>query len=231
MAWPTAVLRLQDIDLEFQRINRRLVEIKIELQDEAELVIAQQELEQRAAAASIARRARKDFEFKLGQVQAKLGRTEDKLYGGRITNSRELQDLQLEFESLKRRKAMLEDDLLEKMMVSEDAADAAAVAASRLVAVQAAREQLKQSLVAERVQLRSHGQMLLGEAAELKVQIPEQVMASYYYLKERTGGVPVARIKDGVCLRCGMEILTVVRRKAEHGEEAYCNGCNRLLVV
>jgi len=231
MTWSTAVLRLQDIDLEFQRINHRLVEIEIALQDELAVVAAKQEFDQCNVAAASARRVQKDLEFELGQVQIKLDQTENKLYGGRITNSRELQDLQLEFESLKHRKASLEDKVLEKMMAAEEATEAASAAETALAAAQGLREALLHTLSAERDHLRTHGQTLLGEAAELKGQIPKQIMDSYYYLKERTGGIPVAKLKRGLCLRCGMEVLSVVRRKAEHGEEVYCNGCNRLLVL
>ena len=231
MAWTAALLRLQDIDLEFQHINKRLTEIEKVLKDDALIVEAQQVVKQCATAAAAARRAQKDLEFELGQVQAKLGQTENKLYGGRVTNSRELQDLQLEFESLKQRKVVLEDDLLEKMMVTEETAAAESEADAALVAAQRAYEESIHTLTEERTNLRAHGQALLEEATELKPQIPSQIMDSYYYLKERTGGVPVALLQRGLCSRCGLEVLSVVRRKAEHGEEAYCNGCNRLVVV
>jgi uncharacterized protein len=47
--------------------------------------------------------------------------SEASLYGGKIRNPKELQDLQVEIAALKRRTATLEDEQLEAMLAVEDA--------------------------------------------------------------------------------------------------------------
>jgi len=164
-------------------------------------------------------------------VQNKLKATEQQLYGGSVTNARELQDLQAEQQSLKRRQATLEDELLEAMMRQEEATEESTNAQNKLSQAQSERERTRQQLINEREQEKIQGQRLLTEAQELKPLIPATIMDSYHYLKDRTGGIPVARLKNGVCEMCGVEVLKPTQRKAQRGEEAYCEGCHRLLVV
>ncbi len=87
-------------------------EIAALLKEDAEVRQARRIADQRREAAAAARRHQGDLEFELGQAQVKRTRTEQNLYSGRIVNSRELQDLQAELESLKRRVGVLEDQVL-----------------------------------------------------------------------------------------------------------------------
>jgi hypothetical protein len=230
MSWHSALIRLQDIDLKFQTMNQRLTEIEARLLDQSELLQAQQEARQRAKAVQEAKGVQKELEFELGRVQAKLKQTEQRLYGGSVTNSRELEDLQAEYYSLQRRKASLEDELLEAMVVREEADETAREAESHLDGIKSRCEERQHALTVEREQLRAHGQVLLEEASQLKKRIPALILDSYHYLKDRTGGVPVARLEGEVCSICGMEVSRPTQRKVRSGEEAYCDGCRRLLV-
>ena len=59
MSWAEAIIRLQEIDLEFQTINRRLTEIEATLKDQSELLNAQQEVENKVGAAAAAQKTQK----------------------------------------------------------------------------------------------------------------------------------------------------------------------------
>lgn len=230
MTWTEALLRLQEIDLEFQAINQRLTEIENELKDQSKVSSIQQQAEEKSTVAREAKRKQTDLEFELSQVQSKLRNAEHKLYSGRVTNARELQDLQAESKSLKRRTAALEDDLLEAMLESEEATDAAETAQTLLTDTENIWEDMQRQLSDERTHLREYGQTMLKETETLKTQIPAEVLESYRYLKSRTGGIPVAKLKGNVCSMCGVEVLNPTQRKVNNSEEAYCDGCKRLLV-
>ena len=231
MSWTGALLRLQEIDLELQDMNQRLTEIEADLRDQTQLLDARQKAEQFAAEAKTTHQVQKELEFELNTVQVDLQQTDHNLYSGAITNSRELRDLQAKSQSLQRRVVKLEDDLLDAMMAREEADEVAATATAHLKTISERREEHCNDLKIERDKLRNLGQILLKEVAGLKTIIPPQVMDSYHYLKTRTGGIPVAHLEGGVCSMCGMEVLKPTQRKVRNGEEAFCDGCHRLLVV
>lgn len=231
MSWYTTIFRLQEVDLELLHIRQRLGEIATALQNDGELVAARGASEVKAAAAAAAQKAQKDLEFELERVRIKLEQTENALYGGRITNARELQDLQAELKSLQRHKATLEDQLLEAMLANEEATEEAASAQEALRLAQGAWDAACQILGDERAQLDRQGLALQDEAQHLKPHIPPDVLDTYDYLKARTGGIPVARLTGDVCDRCGVEVLQSTLRKVNHQEVAYCDSCRRLLVA
>lgn len=231
MPWTDALIHFQEIDLELQRLNQRLTEIQAVLHDESELAQAQQHTEQSADVARAANKVQKDVEFELQRTQTDLQQTEQRLYSGSVTNPRQLEDLQAKSQSLRRRTAKLEDDLLEAMVAREEADEAATTAAANLQQITARRETLCHSLTAEREELQTRGQTRLKEAQRVKERIPPAILDSYHYLTSRTNGIPVARLNGDICSMCGIEVLKPTQRKVKNGEEAYCDGCRRLLVV
>jgi uncharacterized protein len=230
MSWTQALMKLQDLDHTVVKNHQRLREIELQLRNNAELVAAQKQVVQLTQVAAAARKQQQDLEFELGQVQIKRDLTETNLYSGRITNSRELQDLQTELQSLRRRIADLENALLEAMMAREEADEAARAAEEQLEQVRMRLEQVQGVLVAEQTALETHNATLQGEQQQLRRAVPAEALDSYDYLKDRTGYMPVARLRSGVCSVCGTEVLRPTQQKVQRGQIAYCDTCLRLLV-
>jgi hypothetical protein len=232
MQWSQSLIRLQSLDLELEEHAQRLAEIATRLKEDAEVRQARRVADQRREAAAVARRHQGDLEFELGQVQIKRTRTEQNLYGGKIINSRELQDLQAELESLKRRVSVLEDQVLEAMLAREEADDAAKAAADRLAALEAALAQNQGALTAERDRRQAAVAALQGDRAGVVSGIPPRLLESYDYLRKRGGGIAVAHLRDdATCSVCGTELLRPTVQAVHRGQEAYCDTCRRILVV
>ena len=231
MPWADALLRYQEIDLERQRLNQKLTDIAAILDDTSALAHAQQHAEHAAQTAQAARTAQKDVEFELQRTQTELQLTEQRLYSGSVSNPRQLEDLQAKSQSLRRWVAKLEDDLLEAMVAREEADEADAEAAAHLKHLTIKRATLEQNLAAERAVLSTRAQTLQAEAERIEERLPPAILDAYCYLTSRTGGIPVARLDGEICSMCGVEVLKPTHRKVKSGEEAYCDGCRRLLVA
>ncbi len=231
MRWPEALKRLQEVDHHLEDIAHRLEEIAAALEDREQVEQAAEDARRCQAEAEAARRRQEELEFELNRAEAKLKQTEQKLYSGRVTNPRELADLQAEAQSLQRRRSQLEDKLLEAMLAYEDAAQAAEEAEGHLAAMKSEWEARHARLQEEQAQLRRQQQQLHEERESLVAQIPGSVMDSYRYLWDRTGGWPVAQLRGDVCGVCGMSVNKPTQLKVHRGEEAYCDGCRRLLVA
>ena len=231
MAWPQDLVRLQEIDHELEEIKERLGDIMLRLQDNSKVLEAQAMLKQSTQAMEQAQKTQKDIEFKLQQLETKLERNRQRLYGGNVRNPRELADLQAEAKSLRERKAIVEDTLLEAMIAREEAEAAYAAAQETLAGAQTAWEARQQSLTEERDQLQAHRHALQEEREALRAGIPKSALESYEYLWPRTGGTPVSSLRGDICGLCGVKVLRATRIKVEKEEEAYCDGCRRLLVA
>lgn len=231
MAWSQTLLRLQEVDHELERGARRLAEIAALLQDDAAVVAARREAEVCAAAAQAARRSQQELEFELNRVQTKRRQTEERLYSGRVTNPRELQDMQAESEALKHRIATLEDALLEAMLTREEADEGASAAQAVLQAAEERSAQQHSALSAELQALRESQTALKAEREALCASLSPKLLDTYTYLRGRTDGIPVAQVRGDVCSICGTELLPPTVRKVRNHEEAYCDSCRRLLVA
>ncbi len=230
MAWTDALLRLQEIDLELDGIQQRLSAIAAQLQDHTALLASQKQAQQSAAATQKARKAQQDLEFELGRVETKLRQTEHRLYSGEVRNPRELTDLQNEAVSLRRRQSQLEDALLEAMAAREEREAAEAQAAATLLAAEQTTATTEAALTAEREQLQARAATLQAERERPLGHIAPAVLESYTYLRQKRGGKVIARLAEGTCTACGMEVSAPTRRQIQSGQVPECDGCGRLLV-
>ncbi|MBN1261811.1 MAG: hypothetical protein JXB35_14130 [Anaerolineae bacterium] len=231
MTWKEAVLRLQEIDLDLNSSRKRLKEIQEALDDDARLQAARARAKREEHLAAQARKAQRDLEFEMGRVDVTRQQKENQLYSGRVRNARELQDLEAQVKSLKQRKRQLEDELLEAMVTYEEAAEVSASASDALAKVQHEWDAHVAALTGEAQLLTANVARLEEEAGLMRQEIPDAILDSYDYLVPRTGGIPVARVKDEICGMCGIRITSSRLQSALAGRETYCDGCGRLLIA
>lgn len=158
---------------------------------------------------------------------------DQKLYGGTVSNPRELQDLQDEIDSLSRRITQLEDDELEVMEQVEPVDAQLGDLAAELEAARAA-------LVEAEVRYATAASELEAAiAAEEEVRgtavapVPADLLAQYERLRSGLGGVGIARLVGSQCGGChlGLSAMEVARiRKLPAGEIVHCEECGRILV-
>src|SRR3954447_17395833 len=124
MIQASELYRLQEIDLSVHQHHKRLEEIAAQLADNKALTEAQQKVTSDQQVLAPRQTKVRKLEQEIQTNTAKLRQTDENLYSGRVRNPKELQDMQQEIQSLKKRNQELEDVLLETMM-SVDTADAA----------------------------------------------------------------------------------------------------------
>jgi predicted nucleic acid-binding Zn-ribbon protein len=175
----------------------------------------------------------KRLEDEVAAIEAHMKATDAKLYGGAVNAARELQALQDELKSLKRRQNSLEDDELELMEQAEpmdadlarlaDEHQAADDEATRLTAAVAEAEA---GIAAELTAVEA------ARAAAIEDVAPE-LLAEYERLRGQLGGIAVARLEAKTCGGChlGLSAVEVDRiRKTPAGELVHCEECGRILV-
>lgn len=222
--------QLQRIDDTARAQNRRLVEIEALIGEGEELRYARSNFAHARDTLQELGKTQRLQELELDTVAGKLQAEESRLYGGRVTNPKELAGLQKEVRYLRQRHAELEDGLLDTMMAREDAKDRAAVQQGILEKVEAKWARDQALLVAERDELQAGMAQINGRRTELLGQIPAHALNTYDYLF-RTKGFAVAPVENGMCTGCRVSLSAVDRQRVLDDELVTCSNCGRVLVV
>lgn len=222
--------RLQELDLEREQALARIEEIERLMGEDAELRQAEQETSEAEQRLKQARTQHAQAEHTLSAQREKIKENEAKLYGGQITNPKELQDLQHELESLKRFLETLEDRMLEAMLALDEAEQAFQEASQHLEALRAAREAEHQDLADERQRLEAALERIQDERQAALAGIGEADLQVYEQLRSRFGGMVMALVREGSCSVCGVDLARSKLQEVQSGSELIrCSQCGRIL--
>ncbi|HVL64778.1 MAG TPA: C4-type zinc ribbon domain-containing protein [Actinomycetota bacterium] len=232
------LLRLLDLQREDSEI-RRLTERKASLPEAARLAELNERLEELGADLAIARKQQDEVEREQTRLEgegdlldAKIGREEQRLFSGAVGTPKELSSLQAEVDMLKRKKASLEDDLLEVMVQK----DSAATTTERLQAEHEELEREATSLAAVVNELTAEIDARLvehsGARTRIAAAVSEDLLTLYERIREQKHGVGAAALENGTCSGCHTKLPAreVERLKVERGLQR-CDNCRRILVV
>ncbi|NJN82659.1 MAG: hypothetical protein HC802_10570 [Caldilineaceae bacterium] len=122
MSDTTALYDLQKIDVTWDKVKRRLLQIQKLLGEPEELQKARAKVEQTDAAFHEWHAKQKNAELESQSLAARIKETDDKLMGGSVHNPKELEALQASLESMQRHRATVDDQGVEAMLSAEELA-------------------------------------------------------------------------------------------------------------
>ncbi|MBA4371061.1 MAG: hypothetical protein C0418_05740 [Coriobacteriaceae bacterium] len=230
-----ALLELQDADLGVTRTGRELdglPEKKAILEIRRKTREVQALLDKTHAYAAEVGRAVSRAEDETSGLDAKLAAEQKRLTSGEVSDHREVQHLTREMDSLRRRKDKLEMETIALMEKGEKAE-----AQSRTIVAAIAKLASDEQALVER--FKQAGSVLLTRIESLKARraslaagLPADVLAAYESARETKHGIGAARLTDGVCGACRVELPADKLHLLLDGPAvAECPMCRRLLVV
>lgn len=223
---------LQQLDLEMASRTARLREIEAILASDQALEEARTALEAARRRLLQAQARQRDLELEAQRLASELQATEAQLYSGRVRNPKELEGLQGKAENLRKRRAAVDDRVLEAMIASEEAAAAAQEAEAALKHLEAEREATCKALAQEREDLEARLATLRCRREALVAGMPPGDLQAYEALRARRGSRPVALVQGKACQECGIALPTAVLQRAREGSELIrCPNCDRILCV
>jgi uncharacterized protein len=167
------------------------------------------------------------------QVRVRIDKDQERLDGGKVSSARELESLQSEVASLRRRQSDLEEvvlELMERREAAQSARDAAAaeqdMVASETATVSASRD-------AALAEIGEQAGKASLERASVAAGVPEELLALYDKLRDTHGGIGAAMLRRGRCEGCHVSLSTVdlnAIRNAAPDEVVRCEECRRILV-
>jgi len=222
---------LQHVDLDLESHRSALADAEAHIGDTEELTEAREKAARRKEALRAAEQNFKEREYEADELRHKIEPLEKKLYQGSILNPKELDDLQQDIESLKRRRSQLDDQAIEAMEALDEAQREMKEAEQR-------REELEQEHQSGQAGLRAQIATMQFEIAELERDRNEQaaeVEPSLLQLYERIAAIrqrAVAKVEGGACQGCRISLpMSLVQRARTGNEIVQCSSCERILYV
>jgi predicted nucleic acid-binding Zn-ribbon protein len=224
--------RLQTLDLGIAQRRARLQEIEIVLGQDEAVRGARQRFEAADSALKPWQTRVRDLDLEIKSLAQKIQQTDRNLYSGKITNPKELQDMQEDIASLKRRQSQLEDELLEAMMKSEEGQTAVAEAQRQLNEAQAAWAGSQVDLLDEKQRLEKEVADWQAQRQQAAAAVDLASLSKYEALRPKKRGQAVALLKGDSCVLCGVEQTSRIVQQVRQGTQLiYCESCGRILAT
>ncbi len=232
---PSALLELQECDLEIHRAEKQLDELPEkrtiletrrksvevgELKTRAELLVNR--LERTIAANN----------DEVSSIDEKIASVQATLDSGKVTNPKEVHNFSREIDALRRRKDKLDTDTLGVMERMEKAG-------LQLNKIDAALQKLTDDEVSLIERFREKGGQVQTTLEESKArrtsivaELDDELLQRYERIREAKGGIGAARLRQSACTACRVELPIERLRDLREGPDiAVCPSCRRLLVV
>lgn len=230
MSQPARLHALQQLDSQLDAARARLAKIDAALSQNAEVQAAQQAVSAAKATQHDQHTALRNAESEVQAQQQKIANNQRALYGGSVTNPKELADLQHEAEALNRHLATLEERQLDAMLAFEEADAALNLAQTTLEDTLARVATQNQAMTEERA-------ALLTSVADLEIRresvledVQAEMLALYNDLRGSRAGLAVVGISGNECPACGATLSAAQSQMARSPNQiARCADCGRIL--
>jgi predicted nucleic acid-binding Zn-ribbon protein len=230
MSAALALYRLQQVDSQIDQIQARLRVIQQTLENDVALRAANEGYAAAQGKHKDADRALKLSEADVEKQQVKIQQTESSLYGGKVQNPKELQDLQKDITSLKRFLETLEERQLEAMIAVETAEKDLQTAKTDLERVQSNLKEQNKDLTQESEMLRKSLDRLNSERQAVVTDIAAQTLNVYDQLRKQKRGLAITTIEDNSCEACGTTLTPSQQQNARSASQLFhCPTCGRIL--
>lgn len=223
---------IQELDGESGGLAQRLSVIDNSLGNKTVINTMENSVDQKAGHIQKLDGTRRDSEMAVDSGRAKIAEVEGKLYGGSVKNPRELQDLDRELKGLKETLQSLEDNVLESLVILEQAQEEHITEFGELEIAKSAWTQEQEGLVQEKEGLLLKLSKLDTKRKKAAQQLDPKELQLYERLRVAKGGQAVALVERGLCRACSMALATHQLQRAQSGRESVlCGTCGRILYV
>jgi predicted nucleic acid-binding Zn-ribbon protein len=210
----------------------RVREIAAELEDDRTLRDAQAEVERLQNALRPAEARITDLNLEIKTVSSQSTQLSDRLYSGKVSNPKELEDIQNKIAELKRRRETLENNLLETMITVDDLQTALESATDQLRDVETTHAASQKALKTERRRLKEEFQALKEDREAAQQEITDDNLELYKTLRSQKRGYAVAVLNGEICSACGVGAITTLVQRVRQGQELIrCSNCGRILIA
>jgi predicted nucleic acid-binding Zn-ribbon protein len=177
-------------------------------------------------------RDQRRFEHEIDSMTLKEQAEQTRMYDGSIVNAKELEALQHEIASIRKRRSVRVDEVLALLELREALERDAEAAEVETTTLRAKAEEAAGSAATELTELEERLAERTQERAGIAAEIDPEVLELYDDLRRQKKGIGAAALVDGVCQACHEQLSAVELDKLKRAEGIRrCEHCRRILVV
>ncbi|MFC2066885.1 zinc ribbon domain-containing protein [Chloroflexota bacterium] len=222
--------QLQEVDLEIESYEQALSQKADQLGERQALDNAQSKLASEQQQLEELRHQQHSAEWEVDDILSKITAAEQQLYGGKITNPKELSSLQHEVTTMKSKSDNLENKALEIIDRVEEAEKSVAAATSELKKLDSEWQKQQQQLSTEIDQIKSKLSDLNHKRQQASAEIEPQAVESYERVRKQKKQA-VAKVEQGICRGCRISLSSSELQQVRSGNLVHCGSCGRILFL
>ena len=174
--------------------------------------------------------ALRNRELELKSLEQKRAAVHEKLYSGRVTNPKELGDLEKDEKMLDSQIGKVEEPLLELMDQVERARAAEAELREAFARAKRKWQETMTRTRAETARMQKEIALLRPERERLATQLEKSLLRRYDEIRLRREGIGMAMTATAICPICHTKITPKAMSRLREGEElTFCENCARML--
>lgn len=172
------------------------------------------------------------FEHEIDSMTLKEQAEQTRMYDGSIVNAKELEALQHEIASIRKRRSDREDEVLALLELRETLERDAEAAEVETTTLRGKAEEAAGSAASELTELEDRLAERTQARAEIAAEIDPELLELYDDLRRQKKGIGAAALVDGVCQACHEQLSAVELDKLKRAAGVRrCEHCRRILVV
>ncbi len=166
-------------------------------------------------------------------LRDKVASLDARMYGGSVYAPKELAAFQADKAMLERQINEQEDQELLLMEEADDMGGQETLLQERIRGAEETLKQQEELLAAATTSIAAELEALAAKRAPLVAEVPTELLTEYEQVRDRSGGIGIARLVGHRCQGCHLELSAKEVDRLRHlpsEEIAYCDECGRMLV-
>jgi predicted nucleic acid-binding Zn-ribbon protein len=176
------------------------------------------------------KKRQQEIDWIIDDIEAKLKKSNDDLYSGRINNPKELSSLQQEVRTMESQRKEQEDASLEIMSQIETVTAEQSAQSVYFKTIESEWRSEHAALIDEAQRLKTEIAKLKDEREAMAGQIEPEMLEFYNQLKAKKG-LAVSKIEQGMCCGCRISLSTAELQRVRIGQVVECSSCHRILYL
>ena len=223
---------LQELDLVLDRIRKVTEKAESELRVDSGMedleVVLQDETQRLAELQEQRKTLQQDLEIQ----KERSTRLDDQLYGGSVTNPRDLESLEQEASNARGALEKLDGESVQLSLQAEESQSKCNSLGKELADTTSAWETRRAALEDEIQQYNSEMSQVASQRNEMAAILDPASVQQYENLRKTKGGLGVARVERGLCQACRMSLPTQQQQKVRSAHlTVLCSSCGRILCL
>jgi predicted nucleic acid-binding Zn-ribbon protein len=221
---------LQELDLALDSIQSQKSQTEQGLNSGLTLEQIEQTLQDEKSRLQEVQQSHRMQQMETESLRERSAQLEQQLYGGTITNPRELESLRLEASNVSQQLDRRDLGLLELSVQAEDLHKRIATLEKELADQQEAWRSRQAQLNEQLKKLSAEEEVIAAQRANLAATLDQKELQKYESLRKGKGGRAVAKVERGLCQACRMSLPTQQLQRVRSGRQTVlCSSCGRML--